>query len=84
MFYVIHIHSYAHRIIRQDDDGDDVQRYSSCFLFQCDKSKVSHRNIQGFITKKIVFSFKLVAKSLLLPHRNDGNTFLFPLFPVEK
>lgn len=24
MFFVIHISSYAHRVIRQDDNGDDV------------------------------------------------------------
>jgi len=32
MSFVVHIHSYAHRVIRQDDDGDDVQRYSSYFF----------------------------------------------------
>lgn len=31
MFFVIHISSYAHRVIRQGDNGDDVQRYSSYF-----------------------------------------------------
>lgn len=29
--FVIHIHSYAHRVIRQDDD-DDVKRYYSYYL----------------------------------------------------
>jgi len=32
MSFVVHIHSYAHRVIRQDDDGDDVQQYSSYFF----------------------------------------------------
>lgn len=30
--FVIHIHSYAHRVIRQDDDDGDMQRYSSYFF----------------------------------------------------
>lgn len=31
MFFVMHISSYAHRIIPQDDNGDDVQRYFHTF-----------------------------------------------------
>ena len=33
MFFVMHISSYAHRIIPQDNNGDDVQRYSSYFFY---------------------------------------------------
>ena len=68
MFFVMHISSYAHRIIPQDDNGDDVQQ-----------ARIYHEKLDfSFIFIKQEVRFHPVL------HHNDENTFLFPPFPAGK